>query len=54
MYNLIIRNLYNLPVDIPSKSGTHLTPHIIITMFLTISPMLYILMIVFIAVFTSP
>ena len=41
MYNLVIRHLYNLWSAHPNKSSTHLTPYIVITILLTIFPMLY-------------
>ena len=40
MYNLVIRYLYNLWNDYPNKSSIHLTPYIVITILLTICPML--------------
>ena len=37
----MIRHLYTLCSDHPNKSSTHLAPHIVITILLTIFPVLY-------------
>ena len=41
VYKPVVRHLYNLWSDHPDKSSTHLTPHIIIAILLTIFSMLY-------------
>ena len=40
-YNPMIRHLYNFQSEQSYKTGTHLTPYIVITILLTIFPMLY-------------
>ena len=42
MYNIVIRHLCNLRSAYPSKSSTHVTPYIVITILLSIFPMLYV------------
>ena len=41
MYNPVIRHLCHLQSDHPSKSSTHLRPYIIVTVLVTVFPVLY-------------
>lgn len=38
MYSTVVRHLYSLQSDLPSKSHTHLTPYTVITVLLTLFP----------------
>ena len=43
VYSIVVRHLFNLGGDLPNNSSTQLAPHIVITILLTIFPVLYLI-----------